>query len=183
MHVFISFRTATDLYQASDLASCLASNGISHTFLGNGATIPSHMPPSEREEVICRLLSDELQKTQVLVVIASKETYLSGWVLWELLNWYSQKSNSRRVAFLCYSDNQSSISRDSVAAGVAGTTLECRVGVAGVDQREPPARAQSSGANCHAGRIGLAPRWGLRFAQTPATRRPSKGRAWPGEAT
>jgi hypothetical protein len=62
----------------------------------------------------------------------------------------------------------------SSAAGVAGATLECRVWVAGVDQREPPARAQSSGANCHAGRVGRAPRWGLHFAQTP----PPVTRCW-----
>ena len=45
----------------------------------------------------------------------------------------------------------------------------CRVWVAGVDQREPPVRAQVAGASGRFTQVVRAPRWGLRFAQTPAT--------------
>ena len=46
---------------------------------------------------------------------------------------------------------------------------DCQVWVAGVDQREPPVRAQRAGAIGRFTQVGRAPRWGLRFAQTPAT--------------
>ena len=41
--------------------------------------------------------------------------------------------------------------------------------MAGVDQREPPARAQSAGANGRLSPVVRAPRWGLHFTLTPAS--------------